>query len=113
MSTKTATKTTDVSVDDRRRVQMIEDDDGGCSRSTTSLVDWQRQQSVDFPCFQVANSNTVSSLSSRCLVLLLFSLDHFFVCLLHEILSVLQSCGKYFCTKCTLILRMYPLCTGE
>ena len=32
---------------------------------------------------------------------------------LQEILSVMQSCGKYSCTKCTLTLRMYPLRTGE
>ena len=32
---------------------------------------------------------------------------------LQDRLSVLQSCGKYFCTKCTLTLRMYPLCTGD
>ena len=32
---------------------------------------------------------------------------------LQEILSVLQSCRKYFCTKCTLTLCMYPVCTGD
>ena len=32
---------------------------------------------------------------------------------LHEILSVLKSCGKYLCTECTLTLRMHPLLTGE
>ena len=32
-----------------------------------------------------------------------------FFCLMHEILLVLQSCKKYFCTKFTLTLRMYPL----
>ena len=93
MSTKTSTTTTDASSEDRRRVQGIEDDEGGDSRSTTGLVDWQQQRSVDFPSFQIANINTVSSLSSCCLVLIFFSLDSFF-----EILSVLQSCGKYVCT---------------
>ena len=80
MITKTKTTTTDASAEDRQRVQGIEDDNGGGSRSTTGLVDWQRQRSVDFLCFQVANSNTVSSLSSRCLVLILFSSDSFFFC---------------------------------
>ena len=79
MSTKTTTMTTDASVQDRRRVQGIEDDDGGGNRSTTGLVDWQRQQSVDFPCFQVANSKNILSVSSCCLVLMLFSSNSFFL----------------------------------
>ena len=112
MSTKTKATTIDVSVKDRWRVQGIKDDDGGGSGLTMGLVDWQQQRSVDFPCFRVANSNTVSSLSSRCLVLVFFHQIPFFRSL-HEILSVLQSCGKCFCTKCTLTLRMHPLCRGE
>ena len=80
----------DVSAEDRRRVQEIKDDDRGGSILTTGLLDWQRQRSVDLSCFQVANSNTVSSLSSRCLFLILFSSYSFF-CSLHEILSILQS----------------------
>ena len=72
MSTKTKATTIDVSVKDRWRVQGIKDDDGGGSGLTMGLVDWQQQRSVDFPCFRVANSNTVSSLSSRCLVLVFF-----------------------------------------
>ena len=36
----------------------------------------------------------------------------FFSRSLQEILLVLQSRGKYFCTKCTLTLRIYPLHTG-
>ena len=111
MSTKTTTTTTDASAEDRKRIQG--NDDGGGSRSTTGLVDWQRQRSVDFPCFQVANSNTVSSLSSRCLVLMFFSSDPFFPHSLHEIISVLQSCRKYLCTKCTLNFSVKPLRTGE
>ena len=62
MSTKTTTTTTDALAEDRKRVQKIKDDDEGGSKLTTGLVDWQRKQSVDFPCFQVANSNTVFSL---------------------------------------------------
>ena len=49
MRTKTTTATMDASTEDRRSVQGIEDDDRGGSRSTTGLVDWQRQRSVDFP----------------------------------------------------------------
>ena len=40
-------------------------DDISIRRSTTGLVDWKEQWSVDFPCYQFANSNTVSYLSSR------------------------------------------------
>ena len=72
MSTKTTTTTTDASAEDRRRVLDIKDNDGGGRRSTTGLVNWQQQRSVDFTCFQVATSNTVSSLSGRCLVLIFF-----------------------------------------
>ena len=78
MSKKTTTKATDALAEDRRRVQGIEDDDGGGSRLTTGLVDWQQKRSVYFPCFQVANSNTVLSLSNCCLVFILFSSYPFF-----------------------------------
>ena len=82
MSTKTKTTTTKALTEDRQRVQGIGDDNGGSSGLTTVPVDWQRQRSVDFTCYWVANSNTVSSISSRCLVLVLFSSDsYFFVCL--------------------------------
>ena len=77
MRTKTTITTTDESTEDKRRVQGIKDNGGGGSRLTTSLVNWKRQHSVDFTSFQVANSNTVSSQSSRCLVLILFSSDYF------------------------------------
>ena len=69
---KTTTTKTDVPAEDRRRVQGMEYNDGGGRIPMTALVDWQRQRSVDFPSFQFANSNTVSSLSSRCHVLILF-----------------------------------------
>ena len=74
---KTKTTTIYASAEDRRCVQGIEDNNGGDIRSTTGQVDWKRQWSVDFPCFQVANSNTVSSLSIRCLVLIFFSSGSF------------------------------------
>ena len=78
MITKTKITTTGVLAEDRQHVQGIKDDDGGGRGLTTGPVDWQQQRSVDFPCFQVANSNNVSSLSSFCLVLILFSSDPFF-----------------------------------
>ena len=112
MSTKTTTTTTEVLADDRRRVQGIRDDGGGGSVLTTILVDWKQQRTVDFPCYRVANSNTVSSLSCRCLVLILFPSDYFSPHSLQERLSVLKSCG-IFCSKCTITLRMYPVRTGE
>ena len=86
MITKTTTTTTEALEEDRRRVQGIRDDDGDGSGPKMGLVDWQRQQSVDFPCYRVANSNTISSLSRRCLILVLFSSDSF--CLVH--------CKKYY-----------------
>ena len=55
----------------------VGDDDGGGSGSKTGPVDWQRQQNVDFTFHWVDNSNNVSSLSSRCLVLIFFSSDYF------------------------------------
>ena len=94
MITKTTTTTMDASEEYRRRVQGIKDDDRGDSGLKTGPVDCQRQRGVYFTCFQVANSNTVLSLSSRCLVLILFSSDYFCFCLLHEILPVLQSRRK-------------------
>ena len=50
MNTKTITTTTDASAKDKRFVQGIEDDNGGCSGSTTGSVDWKQQHSVVFPC---------------------------------------------------------------
>ena len=78
MSTNTKTTTTDASEEDRRCVQGIEDEDVGGSGSTTGPVNWQWQRSVYFTCFQVANSNPVSSISSRCLVLIFFHQIPFF-----------------------------------
>ena len=92
MSKNTTTTTTEVSEEDRRRVQGIGEYDGGDSGLTMGPVDWQQQRSVDFTCYRVANSNTVSSLSYHCLVLILFSLDSFFL-FTAKILSILQSCG--------------------
>ena len=77
MSTKTTTTRTDALAEDIRCVQDIVDDNGGGSGSIMGLVDRKRQQSVDFPCFKVANSNNVSSLSSRCLILIFFLSDSF------------------------------------
>ena len=108
MSTKTKITTTDMSAEDRRRVQGIRDDVGGGRGSETGTVDWKQQWSVDFTCYHVAYSNTVSSLSRRCLILIFFSSNSSLCFSLQEILSVLQSCGTYFCTKCTLTLHMYP-----
>ena len=78
MRTKTTTTTTEASAEDRRRVQGIGDNGGGGSGSTAGLVDWQRQWSVDYPCYWVANSNTILYMSICCLVLILFSSDSFF-----------------------------------
>ena len=95
MITNNTTTTTEASAEDRRHVQGIGDNGGGGSWLTMGPADWQRQQSVDFPCYCVANSNTVSSMSRCCLVLILFSSDYFFRSL-KKILSVLKSRGKYF-----------------
>ena len=78
MSTKTSKTKMEASTEDRRRVQVIRDDNRGGSGSTTGPVDWQQQRSVDFPCYHVANSNTVLYLSRRCIVLIFFSSDSFF-----------------------------------
>ena len=77
MSTKTTTTTMDVSEEDRQRVQGIKDNNIGSSGLTTGPLDWQQQHSVGFPSFQVDNINTVLSLSTCCLVLILFSSDSF------------------------------------
>ena len=85
MITNTATKTTEVLAEDRRRVQGIGNNDGGGSGSTTGPADWKQQRNVNFPCYWVANSNTVSSLYSCCLFLIFFYQIPFFVC-----------CKKYY-----------------
>ena len=90
ISTKTTKMTTEALAEDRRHVQGIGYDDGSGSGSTTRPVDWQRQRSVDFPCYRIDNSNTVSYLSCRCLVLILFSSYSFFPRSLQEIISALQ-----------------------
>ena len=78
MSTKTLTTITEALSDDRQRIQGIEDNDRGGSSLTTSPMYWQLQRIVNFPFYRVANSNTFSSLSLCCLVLLLFSSDFMF-----------------------------------
>ena len=113
---KTTTTTTGASEEDRGRVQGIGDNNRGGSVLTTGPVDWQQQQSVDFPCYCVANSNTVSSMSCLCLVAVSFwyCFHHIpFFRSMQKILPKLQSCGKYFCIKCALTLCMYPLRKGE
>ena len=78
MITKTTKMKTEALVEDIRCAQGIGYDDGGGSTSMTGPVDWQRQQSVDSPFYSFSNSNTVSSLSRCCLVLISFSSDSFF-----------------------------------
>ena len=96
MSTKTTKTTTEASAEDRQRVQGIRDNEGGGRGLMIGPVDFQQKRSVDFTCYQAANSNTVSSLSFRCLVLMFFSSDSFPPRSLQEILSVLQSCVNIF-----------------
>ena len=79
ISTKNTTTTTIVSAEDRQCVQGIEDDNRGSSASTTGPVYWKRKRSVGFPFFQVANSNIISTLSSRCLYSTFFSSYSFFL----------------------------------
>ena len=112
ISTETTTTTTDASVEDIQRVQGIGYDNRHGSGSTMVPADWQRQRSVDFPYYHVAYSNIVSSLSCRYLVLRLFSSDWFsFLITARKTISTAIT-RKYFCTKCTLTLCMYPLFTG-
>ena len=77
ISTKNSTTTAEALAEDIRRVKGIRHDDGGGSGLTTGPMDWQRPRSVDFPCYRVTNSNTVSYLSCCCLVLIFFSSDSF------------------------------------
>ena len=86
MSTKTTTTITKASAEDRRCVQGIGDNNRSDSGSTTSLVDWQRKWRVDFPCYRVSNSNTVLTLSRRCLVSIFF----------HQIPFSFVHCNKYY-----------------
>ena len=80
MIVKTSTRTMEASEEDRRHVQGIGDDNIGGSGSITGPMDWQQQRSTDFLCDCVANSNTVSSLSRRCLFLNFFIRFFIFVC---------------------------------
>ena len=79
MSTKTTTTTVEALAEDRQHVQWIGYNYGGGSGLTTGPVDWQQQQSVDCPCYQVFNSNSILSLSICCLVLILFPSYSFFL----------------------------------
>ena len=111
--TNNTAKITEASTENRTHVQGTGDNNRGGSGLTTGLMDWKWQGSVNFHCYRVSKGNIVSPLYRCCLVLILFSSESFIFCSLKEILSVLQSCGWYFCTNCTLTLRMYPLRTGE
>ena len=64
--------TTEASVEDRKRVQGMGNNSRGGSGSTTDPVDWQQQWCVDFPCYRVANSNTVLYQSCYCIVFIFF-----------------------------------------
>ena len=96
ISTNNLTTTIEELAEVRRCVQGIRDDNRGSSGSTTGPMDWQWRQIVNLPCYPFANSNTVSSMSRFCLVLILYLSDSFFTRSLQERLSLLQSCGKYF-----------------
>ena len=86
--TDTTTVKTEASKKERRRVQGTGDNNRGVSGLKMGLMNWQRQQSVNFPYHRLANSITVLSLSCCCFILILFSSYPFF-CSLREILSVL------------------------
>ena len=109
---KEYTTTTEASAEDRRRVQGIGYDDGGGSGWTKGPLDWQDNKVLVF----LTIVFLIVTLSCFCLVVV-FVLYIFhqipFFCSLQEILSVLQSCRKYVCNKCTLTLRMYTVRTGE
>ena len=72
-----STTTTEASAEDRQHVKEIGDNARGGSGSTTGPVDCQWQRSVDYPCYRVANSKTLLSLSRQYLVFVLFSSDYF------------------------------------
>ena len=68
MRKKTKTTTTDVSAEDRRRFQGVEDNGGGVSVSMTGLVGWKRQHTVGFLAFRFL----IVTLSCLCLVAVSF-----------------------------------------
>ena len=109
---KTSTTTTEATEKDRKRVQWIRYNDWGSSGSTKGPIDWQRRMCVDV----LAIVSLTVTLS--CLFLVAISFWYFFhhislFCSLQKRISLLQSCGKDFCTKYTISLRMYPLRTVE
>ena len=72
MSTKISTTTTTTLSEGRRYIQGIRDGNGGGNSSAAVPMDWQWRWSVDFTCYHIATSNTISSLS-----LLFFCFDIF------------------------------------
>ena len=103
----------------QRRLGRIDITSKGSETTTEAATAWRRAR-------WIGNGNRVSillaiaslpvTLSRLCLVAVLFwyCFHHTtFPRSLQERLSVLQSCGKYFYTKCTLTLRMQLLRTVE
>ena len=103
----------------QRRRRSIYNASKGLETTTEATAAQQRAQWIgndDIVSIFLAIASLTVILSRLCLVLILFW--YFFRPIpffgsLQEKLSVLQSCGKYVCTKCTLTLRIYPLRTGE
>ena len=56
---KNSTMKMKASDEDRQRIQGIVDNNGGGISLITGPMDWQQQQSVDFPWYRVADSDTV------------------------------------------------------
>ena len=108
MSTKITTTTTDTSAEYRWYAQGIGDKDGGGRGSTTAPVDWQQQWGVDYPCYCVATSNTVSSLSCCCLVLIYFSSGSLPPVYCKKYYQYCNHEENIFFTKCTWTLLIYP-----
>ena len=103
----------------RRRRRRIYDTSKWSETTTEAAAAWRRS-------WWIVNDDGVSTflaisplrvtLSLLCLITVSFWYFYHkitFFRSLQERLSVLQSCEKYFCTKFTLTLRMYPLRTGE
>ena len=96
----------------RRRRQKIDNASKGLETTKEAAADWKHAR-------WIGNDNRVlivfaiGFLTVTLFCLCLFAVSFWycfhqipFFCLLQEILSLLQSCGKYFCTKFTLTLRM-------
>ena len=103
----------------RRRWRRIDDASKVSDMTMEVASDWRRAWWI------FNNNGVLILLAIRFLTMTLFYLCliavSFWYCFhqipffrsLQKIPSVLQLCGKYFCTKCTLTLSMYPLRTGE